>query len=92
MWKNIPNFKIKKKADIETFLNECLLKEEVYMIKCRSDYAIFIRTFKDRETQITVKYGNLRDIFNPEIQLSTQAEIIKTLWFYRKKINEQFFS
>ena len=70
---------------------ECLCANHLYMIKCREDYAIFIETKKDKPTQISAKYGDLSDPFNPQIVLE-EHEALNTLWFYRKKINEQFFS
>ena len=91
IWKNIPNFKIKAKSDVRKFLSECLCANQIYMIKCREDYAIFIDTTKDKPIQISVKFGDLSNIFNPLLVLD-EHEALNTLWFYRKKINEQFFS
>lgn len=91
IWKNIPNFKIRAKSDVRKFLTECLCSNQTYMIKIRGDYAIFIKTFKDKPTEISAKFGDLSDIFNPLIALD-EHEAINALWFYRKKVNEQFFS
>lgn len=91
IWVNLPNFKIRSKADVERFLTESLCPNNTYMVKIREDYAIIIETHKDKETEVFAKFGDLRDIFNPLIKLDKQ-EVIHTLWFYRKKINEHFYS
>ena len=95
MWVSPPNFKIKRKSDVYYFLEKCLMNGGEYEVKVRPDFCLFIR--KDNEKfietgwKVTSKYGDLYDQFNPEIQL-TKDEAIRTLWFYRKKVNEKFFA
>ena len=90
IWCSPPNFKIRRKSDVYYFLEKCLVNGGEYAISIRSDYCLFIRKSKDGECTATAKFNDLTDIFNPEIQLS-EEETIRTLWFYRKIINEQFF-
>ena len=95
IWKCPTNFKIKRKSDVYYFLEKCLINKGEYEVIVRPDYCLFIR--KDEEKfiengwEVTAKFGDLYDVFNPEVQL-TEEEAIRTLWFYRKKINDQFFA
>ena len=90
MWRNPPEFKIRKKAHVYYFLEECLMNNGNYCVKIDYDYCLFIRKDDEGNWTVTVKSGDLRDIFNPELQLD-EERAIKMLWLYRKHINEQFF-
>ena len=84
------NFKITKKSDVYYFLDMCLFNGEEYIIKVREDFVIFIIKDNEGAWKVYANYGESADADNPDIKLS-EEEAIRTLWFYRKKINDQFF-
>ena len=84
------NFKITKKSDVYYFLDMCLFNGEEYIIKVREDFVIFIIKDNEGAWSVYANYGESADANNPDIILSDE-EAIRTLWFYRKKINDQFF-
>ena len=96
---NIPNgFKIKKKSDIEVFINKCMKNNNEYYLKINEKLALFLRKEKDGSVIILVKNGDLYDLFNPLLEMaSTKNNVYRTtvqdcIWKYRKYINAKWFS
>lgn len=85
------NFKITRRNDVYYFLDMCLFNGEEYVIKVREDFVIFIIKDDEGTWKVFANYGESVDADNPDIEL-TEEEAIRTLWFYRKKINDQFFA
>ena len=96
---NIPcRFKIKKKVDIDTFINECMCKCSEYYLKINNEYALFIRKEKDGSVSISEKRWDLYDPFNPLLEVantsnSAYKETVQNyIWKYRKYINAKWFN
>lgn len=90
-------FKIRKKADVEVFIQKCMQKNSRYdVITDFKDQFIFA---KDKDGNVSVAYrnGNLNDIFNPMIEVArTNDNCYKTtvqdyIWMNRKYINATWF-
>lgn len=90
-------FKIKKKSDINIFINECMQNENEYVIILNSYEAIALQ--KDNDViSFLVKNGNVRNPFIPYVKIAetnnlTYAYTIEEcIWKYRKYINKEWFS
>ena len=95
----IPNeFKIKRKTDIEIFINKCMQRDSEYYLKINNEFAIFIRKDKDDYVSILEKRGDLYDVFNPLLEMaSTKNDVYRInvqdcIWKYRKYINARWFN
>lgn len=88
IYRVIPGFKIKSKADVKRFIEECLYKDGEWVLKERKDKAMIITKSKGK-TRVSFKFGDLSDIFNPEFD---QSDVIGTLYKKRKLVNEYFFN
>ena len=88
-YRMIADFKIKSKADVNTFINKVLCSENKYYIK----FGNTLLTIDKNNDKITVclRFGNLNNIFNPDIEIPA-AENINCLYKYRKYINQYFFA
>lgn len=85
------NFKIKSKQDAKTFLTE-MFKGEM-CLKLSDTHCVFIRKgWKENEPfQVSQKFGNLKDIFNPELVLN-EKDAISLIYQFRKYINSRLFN
>ena len=63
-------FKIRKKVDVDTFINECMCKGSEYYLKINEDLALFIRKEKDDSISVAEKRWNLYDPFNPLLEVA----------------------
>ena len=88
IYRVIPGFKIRSKADAEFFMKEIIYKDGEWAIKERKDKAMFIRKEKGI-VRVSFKFGDLSDIFNPEFE---QSDVIGTIYKKRKIVNEYFFN
>lgn len=92
------NFKIRKKNDIETFINNCMMKDGTYGIKIDKETLLYIKKDEDGNVSVLIKRGNLRDVFNPLLEVaatnnSAYKETVQDyIWKYRKYINAEYFS
>lgn len=96
---NIPlGFKIKKKADVDTFIHDCMNKDNEYYLAINNNLASFFRKEKSGEVSILEKRGDLYDIFNPLLEVantsnSSYKETVQDyIWRYRKYINAKWFN
>lgn len=80
-------FKIRKKADVNTFKNACLCNGSKYIIKINPNY-IFMLDKTENNITGAIKQGNLFNVFNPEIQIYVDEWV----WKLRKYINKKYFS
>lgn len=91
-------FKIRKKLDIDKFMNECMCKENEYYLKINDELALFIEKKKDGTITVAEKRFDLYDPFNPLIEVaSTKNKSYKEtvqnyIWKYRKYINAKWFN
>lgn len=91
-------FKIRKKADVKKFMEECMCKNSWYCIVIRKDFAVHIEKDKDGNICIMTKYGDLKDIFNPLLTVADTKNNIYDhdveyyIWHYRKYINAKWFN
>ena len=95
----IPNgFKIRRKADIETFINKCMVNNSEYYLKINNELAVFLRKENDNSVSIAEKRWDLYDIFNPLLEvantnnLSYKETVQDYIWKYRKYINANWFN
>lgn len=90
-------FKIRKKVDVDTFINECMCTDNEYYLKINNDLALFIRKDKD-SVSIAEKHGDLYDPFNPLLEVANTSNnsyketVHDYIWKYRKYINAKWFN
>ena len=91
-------FKIRKKSDVEIFINDCMISGgEYYIVTDLKEQFIFK---KDRNENISVTYrnGDLTDIFNPSMEVARtnnncyEKTVVDYIWQNRKYINAKWFS
>lgn len=90
-------FKIRKKTDIDTFINECMCANNEYYLKINNDLALFIRKDKD-SVSVAEKRWDLHDPFNPLLEVANTSNssyketVHDYIWKYRKYINANWFN
>ncbi len=91
-------FKIRRKTDVDKFMNECMCKENEYYLKINNELALFIEKKKDGTITVAEKRWDLYDPFNPLLEVaSTNNKAYKEtvqnyIWKYRKYINAKWFN
>lgn len=83
-------FKIRKKEDVDTFINKVLKNDGFISIKISKNEIYFIHRKKDY-IYISHKIGDVDNIFNPELVLPDE-QLYDTVWKIRKYINQRFFN
>ena len=96
---NIPcGFKIKKKIDVDIFIDKCMCKGNEYYLKINNDFALFIRKEKDGSISVLEKRWDLYDPFNPLLEVANTSNsayketVHDYIWKYRKYINANWFN
>ena len=90
------SFKIRKKADIKTFLDKCMVKGNRYDVITEKTQFIFSKD-KEGNISVAIRDGDLTDIFNPSVEVArTNNNCYKNtvedyIWKLRKYINKKFF-
>lgn len=91
-----PGFKITRKWEIKAIFFDDVLKPDNRYVVTFNDNGegppntqIILFTDKDNNVTVYQRYGDLSDIFNPEVQVRDEIGFI---WKYRKYINDYFFS
>lgn len=84
-------FKIRTKSDAREFLEKCISGDGYIVIKINPTEAYYIYSSKDGFSHITHRYGDLSNIFNPELRIVDEKNI-DTIWKLRKYINEKYFN
>lgn len=90
-------FKIRSKADVDKFMNECMGYREHYL-KINNELAIWITKEKDGSISVAEKIGDLYDIFNPLLEIANtknkayKISVRDYLWKNRKYINAKWFN
>ena len=91
-------FKIRKKADVKTFMEECMVKGSEYALIIRKDFAVRFEKDKDGNISVLIKQGNLKDMFEPLLEVANTANnsygttVEWQIWHYRKYINARWFN
>ena len=91
-------FKIRKKVDIEKFINDCMCKDSRYPITINRNEEIIIEKDKDNNISVAIRNGDLFDIFNPEIEIARTKDncydktVQDYIWLFRKAINNKWFN
>ena len=87
-------FKIRKKADIEVFINECLCSGDYYIV---TESAQYIFTKEKSDISVFKRTGNLYDPFNPSLEVAStknnvyEKTVADYVWLNRKYINAKWF-
>ena len=96
---NIPmEFKIRRKADVNVFINKCMCKGCRYSIVYQKDKQLFIEKDKDGNISVAIRNGDLYDIFNPSIEVARTKNncydktVEDYIWQFRKAINKEWFN
>lgn len=90
-------FKIRKKADIEIFINKCMCKGCRYSV-IDNDVQCFIEKDKEGNVSVDIRYGDFNNIWNPSLEVaSTKNNCYKEtvqdyIWKFRKAINAEYFT
>jgi hypothetical protein len=91
-------FKIKKKVDVETFINKCMCKGNRYYIITDSGEQITFDKDKNGNVSVLSRTGDLTDMFNPNMEIArTNKNCYKNtvedcIWKNRKYINAKWFT
>lgn len=91
-------FKIKSKADVEKFINKCMVNDNEYFLKINTDFALVLRKEKDRVVSVLEKRWDLSDPFNPLLEVANTSNsaykhtVEYYIWKYRKYINAKWFN
>ena len=91
-------FKIRKKTDIDIFVDKCMQKNDEYYLKVKKDLAVYFTKDKDGFVYISEKHGDLYDIFNPLLEVAStkhdcyRQSVSDCVWKYRKYINLKWFN
>lgn len=85
-----PGFKIRKKDDVDIFINKVLRGNGSISIKIDRNEIYFITREKDH-IYISHKLGDIYDMFNPELVLPDE-QLYDTVWKIRKYINQRYFN
>lgn len=85
-----PGFKIRKKDDVDIFVNKVLKGDGSISIKIDRHEIYFITREKDY-IYISHKIGDIYDMFNPELVLPDE-QLYDAVWKIRKYINQRFFN
>lgn len=84
-------FKIKTKDDARTFVEKCISGDGCICIKINGKEAYYFHSSKAGFSYITHRYGNLSDMFNPELRLPSEDNV-NTVYKIRKYINKKYFN
>lgn len=95
----IPNgFKIRKKADCDTFINDCMCKGESYSIVYEEGKQLLLEKDKEGNVFVAMRWGDLNDIFNPSLEVARTKDncynksVQDYVWQFRKAINKEWFN
>ena len=96
---NVPmGFKIRRKTDVDMFINKCMCKGCRYSIVYQKDKQLFIEKDKDGNVSMAIRNGDLYDIFNPSIEVARTKDncydktVQDYIWQFRKAINKEWFT
>ena len=91
-------FKIRKKADIDKFINDCMCKGNRYGAVDDNGTQIIVEKDKEGNVSVCLRNGDLRNIFNPSLEVARTKDncydktVQDYIWQFRKAINTEYFS
>lgn len=91
-------FKIKKKVDVDKFINNCMQNDSEYEVVINAVEKIVISKEKDGSSSFKIKMGDIRSPFVPLIEVadtnnpSYKHTVTDWVWKYRKYINKKWFN
>lgn len=91
-------FKIRKKADVETFINKCMCNDNRYSAVNDNGTQIIIEKDKEGNISVCLRDGDLDNIFNPMLEVARTKDncydktVQNYIWQFRKAINTEFFN
>ena len=83
-------FKIRSLATLQDALTKYIFKDQEHVLIIHSSKALFLTIRKSGEIEASFKTGDLYDMWNPTLRVPDNL-VLKTLWNYRKHLNEYFF-
>lgn len=92
------NFKIRRKADVNTFIEKCLQKNNRYDIVTDSGVQFIFAKDNDGNVSVLTRTGDLYDMFNPSLEVARTKDncykgtVVEYVWQNRKYINAKWFS
>ena len=91
-------FKIRKKSDIDTFINKCMQKGNRYDVIADSGLQFIFEKDNNSNISVSMRSGDLTDMFNPSLEVARTnnncyKEIVESyIWKNRKYINKKWFN
>lgn len=64
-------FKIKTKNDVKIFAEKCMCKGGMYVLNINEETQFVFHKDKDGEISVDFRSGDLKDIFNPSIEVAS---------------------
>ena len=90
--KHTPEFKIRIKNDVNTFLKDCIRGDGSVTIPIDKQHCFFIqRNDALGLIEVSEKFGDLQNIFNPELVIPDE-KMVDYIWKMRKYINNKWFN
>lgn len=92
------DFKIKKKIDVEKFINDCMQNDSIYEIIINAVEKIVITKNKNGSVSFSIKLGDIRSPFVPLVEVADmnnaayKHSVNDYIWKYRKYINAKWFN
>ena len=90
-------FKIRKKDDVDVFINDCMCNDNRYSVVNENGTQIIIEKDKDGNVSVCLRTGDLNDIFNPSLEVARTKDncyketVQDYIWKFRKAINKEWF-
>ena len=91
-------FKIRKKTDVDVFINKCMCKDNRYSAIDDNGTQIILEKDKDGNISVCLRTGDLKNIFNPMLEVARTKDncyketVQDYIWQFRKAINKEWFS
>lgn len=83
-------FKIRSHATLQEALDKHIAKGHEHILILHPGKALFLTIRKTGEVELSFKNGDLYDMWNATLGVPSD-QVFKTLWNYRKQLNEHFF-
>ena len=90
-------FKIRKKVDCDTFINDCMCKDNSYAIVC-DNMQIVISKDNNGNVSVSTRHKDCTNWFDPLLEVARTKDncyketVQDYIWKYRKAINAQWFN
>lgn len=91
-------FKIKKKVDVERFIDYCMKNDNEYEVVISVIEKIVITKNNDGNVSFSIKIGDIKNMFIPLVEVANTSNnaykhsVNDYIWKYRKYINTKWFN